>query len=66
MISLSFIEQLNKTDGALLIDPLVAYGRLNDVLDLSAGYPLIASRKFIVERILSPVHFKPTMLPLLA
>lgn len=45
---------------------MVAYGRLCDVLDISAGRPLIASRTFVVERILAPEHFQPTMLPLLA
>ena len=48
------------------LDPMVAYGRLCDALDLSTGYPLIASRTFIVERILAPEHFQSTMLPLLA
>jgi hypothetical protein len=45
---------------------MVAYGHLFDVLDLSTGYPLIASRTFVVERIIAPEHFQPTMLPLLA
>lgn len=47
-------------------DPLVACGSLVDTLDVASGVPLIAHRRFIVERILAAEHFKPTILPLTA
>ncbi|KAF8319771.1 hypothetical protein DL93DRAFT_119602 [Clavulina sp. PMI_390] len=46
--------------------PMLAYGRLHDTLEISpSGAPRIVKRKFMVDKVLMPTLFKPTMLPLL-
>jgi hypothetical protein len=49
-------------------DPLVATGYLLDTIKLDPleGHSVVSSRKFVVDRLISPEHFKPVVLPLVA